>query len=288
METDQYIGIDLHKAFFQACAMTRSGERTREEKYPRTSEGIAAWRARCSRECAWVEAHDADGRPDHRAAQRRQRVHGYAQDEARSRGGGEDRSRRSPSCRRVATSTPPFATTARAVPARLMLTQLRTRATTSCVDVAAGRRHWRDSAVDVTMADAIALPPSEAASTMRLVAPLWPRVRAPRLHDHTPCGHWQTQDGDRRSSYGPNGDSPAHSGPSTRRLGAPRRQERVPTHYAPGGCGSVGLGEMPPRAPSGPGALRCHQGDDRAAPPVSPPYRAGIIPPTGSSLDILG
>lgn len=52
METDQYIGIDLHKAFFQACAMTRSGERMWEEKYPRTSEGIAAWRARCSRECA--------------------------------------------------------------------------------------------------------------------------------------------------------------------------------------------------------------------------------------------
>jgi len=52
MEIDQYIGIDLHKAFFQACAMTCSGERMWEGKYPRTSEGIAAWRARCSRTCA--------------------------------------------------------------------------------------------------------------------------------------------------------------------------------------------------------------------------------------------
>jgi transposase len=52
METDQYIGIDLHKAFFQACAMTRTGERTWEGKYPRTPEGVEAFRARCSRQSA--------------------------------------------------------------------------------------------------------------------------------------------------------------------------------------------------------------------------------------------
>lgn len=52
METDQYIGIDLHKAFFQVAAMTRTGERTWEGKYPRTADGIDAFRARCTRQSA--------------------------------------------------------------------------------------------------------------------------------------------------------------------------------------------------------------------------------------------
>ena len=52
METNQYIGIDLHKAFFQVCAMTGSGERTWEGKYPRTPDGLQAFRARCSPQSA--------------------------------------------------------------------------------------------------------------------------------------------------------------------------------------------------------------------------------------------
>lgn len=52
MEMDQYIGIDLHKAFFQVAAMTRTGERTWEGKYPRTPEGLQAFRARCSPQSA--------------------------------------------------------------------------------------------------------------------------------------------------------------------------------------------------------------------------------------------
>jgi transposase len=57
MEIDQYIGIDLHKAFFQVAAMTPTGERTWESKYPRTTEGIEAFRARCTaRSAVAVEA----------------------------------------------------------------------------------------------------------------------------------------------------------------------------------------------------------------------------------------
>lgn len=48
METDQYIGIDLHKAFLQVCAMTRNGERQWEGRFPRTPEGISALVARCT------------------------------------------------------------------------------------------------------------------------------------------------------------------------------------------------------------------------------------------------
>ena len=48
METDQYIGVDLHKAFFQACAITPNGERLWEGRFPRTAEGIAAFVARCT------------------------------------------------------------------------------------------------------------------------------------------------------------------------------------------------------------------------------------------------
>jgi transposase len=37
----EYIGIDLHKEFFQACALTMTGERRWEARFPRTVDGIA-------------------------------------------------------------------------------------------------------------------------------------------------------------------------------------------------------------------------------------------------------
>jgi transposase len=64
---DQYIGIDLHKAFFQACAVTASGERLWEGRFPRTPAGLDALSARCTPQSALaVEAstptwHFADG-----------------------------------------------------------------------------------------------------------------------------------------------------------------------------------------------------------------------------------
>jgi transposase len=48
METDQYIGVDLHKAFFQACALTGRGERRWEDRYPRTPDGVTAFLTRCT------------------------------------------------------------------------------------------------------------------------------------------------------------------------------------------------------------------------------------------------
>jgi transposase len=44
----QYIGIDLHKAFFQACAVTPAGERLWEGRFARTAEGLAALTLRCT------------------------------------------------------------------------------------------------------------------------------------------------------------------------------------------------------------------------------------------------
>jgi transposase len=52
METDQYIGVDLHKAFLQACALTPRGDRRWEGRYPRTAEGIGALLARCTMDTA--------------------------------------------------------------------------------------------------------------------------------------------------------------------------------------------------------------------------------------------
>lgn len=55
--SDQYIGIDLHKAFFQACAVSPSGERVWEGRFPRTPAGLEALTARCTRQTAMaVEA----------------------------------------------------------------------------------------------------------------------------------------------------------------------------------------------------------------------------------------
>jgi transposase len=41
-----YIGVDLHKAFFQACAIDQAGRRLWEARFPRTSEGLVAFGAR--------------------------------------------------------------------------------------------------------------------------------------------------------------------------------------------------------------------------------------------------
>lgn len=65
--SDQYIGIDLHKAFFQACAVSPAGDRLWEGRFPRTAAGLEALTARCTRQTALaVEAstptwHFADG-----------------------------------------------------------------------------------------------------------------------------------------------------------------------------------------------------------------------------------
>ena len=48
MGYEHYIGVDLHKAFFQACAVTPDGTRAWEGRWPRTGEGIAALQARCT------------------------------------------------------------------------------------------------------------------------------------------------------------------------------------------------------------------------------------------------
>jgi transposase len=46
--SDQYIGIDLHKAFFQACAVSTTGDRLWEGRFPRTPAGVEALTARCT------------------------------------------------------------------------------------------------------------------------------------------------------------------------------------------------------------------------------------------------
>ena len=50
--TDPYIGIDLHKAFFQACAVSPTGDRLWEGRFPRTPAGLEALTARCTRRSA--------------------------------------------------------------------------------------------------------------------------------------------------------------------------------------------------------------------------------------------
>jgi transposase len=57
METDQYIGVDLHKASFQACAVSPRGERLWEARFARTADGLGAFVARCTpRSAVAVEA----------------------------------------------------------------------------------------------------------------------------------------------------------------------------------------------------------------------------------------
>jgi transposase len=43
----EYIGVDLHKEFFQACAVTGMGDRHWERRFPRTTAGIAAFLEGC-------------------------------------------------------------------------------------------------------------------------------------------------------------------------------------------------------------------------------------------------
>lgn len=47
----EYIGIDLHKAFFQACAITAVAEPRWEQRWPTTEAGIAALLTRCGAHC---------------------------------------------------------------------------------------------------------------------------------------------------------------------------------------------------------------------------------------------
>lgn len=42
----EYIGVDLHKAFFQACAVNAQGERLWEQRFPRTADDVGAFVAR--------------------------------------------------------------------------------------------------------------------------------------------------------------------------------------------------------------------------------------------------
>ena len=44
--TREYIGVDLHKVFFQACAVTPTGDRVWEARFTRTAEGLAQFLAR--------------------------------------------------------------------------------------------------------------------------------------------------------------------------------------------------------------------------------------------------
>lgn len=44
----EYIGVDLHKAFFQACAVTPTGARVWEGRFPRTDGGLTLFTARCT------------------------------------------------------------------------------------------------------------------------------------------------------------------------------------------------------------------------------------------------
>ena len=48
----EYIGIDLHKAFFQVCAMNATGERLWEQRWPTTDAGITGLLARCGPQSA--------------------------------------------------------------------------------------------------------------------------------------------------------------------------------------------------------------------------------------------
>ena len=44
----EYIGVDLHKQFFHACAVTETGTRAWEQRFPRNEGGLVLFRARCS------------------------------------------------------------------------------------------------------------------------------------------------------------------------------------------------------------------------------------------------
>ena len=48
----EYIGVDLHKQFFQACAVSGTGDRLWEGRFPRTAGGVGLLMARCGIETA--------------------------------------------------------------------------------------------------------------------------------------------------------------------------------------------------------------------------------------------
>ena len=50
--TREYIGVDLHKRFFQACAISLTGDRLWEQRFPRTADGIGRFSARVSGDSA--------------------------------------------------------------------------------------------------------------------------------------------------------------------------------------------------------------------------------------------
>lgn len=52
MRYEQYIGVDLHKKNFQACAVTADGTRCWELGFPRTAAGLLAFGERCTRATA--------------------------------------------------------------------------------------------------------------------------------------------------------------------------------------------------------------------------------------------
>src|SRR4029450_4770089 len=49
---EQYIGVDLHKQLFQACALDPVGGRLWELRFPRTDGGLMLFRARCTPQTA--------------------------------------------------------------------------------------------------------------------------------------------------------------------------------------------------------------------------------------------
>jgi transposase len=49
---EQYIGVDLHKQFFQACGISQTGDRVWEMRFPRTEGGIALFCGRCGPQTA--------------------------------------------------------------------------------------------------------------------------------------------------------------------------------------------------------------------------------------------
>ncbi len=55
----QYIGVDLHKAFFQVCAVDASGSRLTEGRYDTSAAGITSWLAGCAADA--VVAVEASG-----------------------------------------------------------------------------------------------------------------------------------------------------------------------------------------------------------------------------------
>jgi hypothetical protein len=45
---DEYIGIDLHQGFFQACAVRGDGTRIWDGRYPNDEDGVAVLLTRCA------------------------------------------------------------------------------------------------------------------------------------------------------------------------------------------------------------------------------------------------